>query len=85
MVEHGNFIEIYCDSTIEECEGCDVKGLYKKARARQIPEFTGMLSPYDASKNPVLILNAGAAELDVCVQHVLGKMGQRGIIKSPAG
>lgn len=42
MVEHGDFIEIYCDSPIEVCESRDVKGSYKKARAGQIPDFTGI-------------------------------------------
>jgi adenylylsulfate kinase len=47
MVEPDNFIEIYCDTPIEVCEIRDVKGLYKKARAGEIAEFTGISSPYE--------------------------------------
>lgn len=85
MVKHGNFIEIYCDSPIDVCETRDIKGLYKKARAGKIPEFTGISSPYEAPKNPELTLNTGAAELDVCVQQVLGEMERRGIVKFASG
>ncbi len=45
MVQHGDFIEIFCDSPIAVYESRDVKGLYKKARAGQIAEFTGISSP----------------------------------------
>jgi adenylylsulfate kinase len=45
MVEHGDFSEIYCDTPIEICETRDVKGLYKKARAGEVSEFTGISSP----------------------------------------
>lgn len=82
MVEHGDFIEIYCDSAIEVCESRDVKGLYKKARAGQILEFTGITSPYEAPENPELIVNTGEAELEFCVQKVLNEMSHRGIISS---
>ncbi len=51
IVEHGDFIEIYCDASIEVCEARDVKGMYKKARAGLIPEFTGISSPYEVPKN----------------------------------
>jgi adenylylsulfate kinase len=82
MVEHGDFIEIFCDSPIEVCESRDVKGLYKKARAGQIPEFTGISSPYEAPENPELTVDTGSLELDACVQQVVGEMSRRGIIGS---
>lgn len=80
MVGHGDFIEIFCDSTIEICERRDTKGMYKKARAGQIPEFTGISSPYEAPEDPELIVNTGIAELDACVLQVVGEIAQRGII-----
>lgn len=80
MVEHGDFIEIFCDSSIAVCESRDVKGLYKKARAGQIAEFTGISSPYEAPANPELTVNTGAAELGVCVDQVIAEMMQRNII-----
>jgi len=82
MVEHGDFIEIYCDASIEVCEARDVKGIYKKARAGQIVEFTGISSPYEAPENPELILNTGRSELEACVQQVIGELGQRGLNQS---
>ena len=82
MVEHSDFIEIYCDATIEVCESRDVKGMYKKARAGLIAEFTGISSPYEAPEDPELTVNTGTAELDDCVQQVIGEMVQRGLIKS---
>lgn len=80
MVGHGDFIEIYCDTPIETCESRDVKGLYKKARAGQIAEFTGISSPYEASENPELTVHTGEAELDICVRQVLGEMARRGVL-----
>jgi len=82
MVEHGDFIEIYCDSPIAVCESRDVKGMYKKARAGQIAEFTGISSPYEAPENPELAVNTGTDELESCVQQVLGEVSLRGIIRS---
>jgi adenylylsulfate kinase len=79
MVEHGDFIEIYCDTSIEICETRDVKGLYKKARSGEIAEFTGISSPYQAPKNPEITVNTGTASLDACVQQVIGEIINRGI------
>ena len=73
MVEHGDFIEIYCDAPIEVCEARDVKGIYKKARAGLIPEFTGISSPYEVPKNPELTVNTGGEELEACVNKSLMK------------
>lgn len=80
MVAHGEFLEIYCDTALEVCESRDVKGLYKKARAGQITDFTGISSPYEAPNNPELTVNTGGGDLTVCVEQVLNEMTQRGII-----
>ena len=82
MVEHGDFFEIYCDASIEVCEARDVKGMYKKARAGLIPEFTGISSPYEAPENPELTVNTGGSALEECVQQVIGELVQRGLNKS---
>lgn len=79
MVAHGDFMEIYCNSAIEVCETRDVKGLYKKARAGQISDFTGITSPYEAPNNPELTLNTGGEELQVCVEQVLQELEHRAI------
>ncbi|OGT00647.1 MAG: adenylyl-sulfate kinase [Gallionellales bacterium RBG_16_56_9] len=80
MVEHGDFIEVYCDAPIEICETRDIKGLYKKARAGKIAEFTGISSPYEAPEFPELTVNTGTTELDTCVQQVVGEMKRRDVV-----
>jgi len=80
MVEHGDFIEIYCDAALEICETRDIKGLYKKARAGEIAEFTGISSPYEAPTSPELIVNTGTTELEACVRQVIDEMMCRGIV-----
>lgn len=80
LVEHGDFIEIYCDSPVEICESRDVKGLYKKARAGLIPNFTGISSPYEAPLNPEIIVNTATIDLDMCVEQVISELKLRGII-----
>lgn len=80
MVKPSDFIEIYCNASIEVCETRDVKGLYKKARAGEIAEFTGISSPYEKPENPELVLNTGAESLDDCVQDVMNKIVSLGIL-----
>lgn len=79
MVERGSFIEIYCNAPIEICESRDIKGIYKKARAGEIAEFTGISSPYEAPENPELTVNTDAVELDACVQQVIKELTDRGV------
>lgn len=79
MVENGDFIEIYCATPIEICETRDVKGIYKKARAGEISEFTGISSPYEVPENPELTVNTGTASLDACVQQVIEEVMHRDI------
>jgi len=81
LVPHGEFLEIYCDSSIEICEQRDVKGLYKKARAGEIKEFTGISSPYEVPSNPELTVNTGTDSIDICVGQVIGLLKSRGILK----
>jgi adenylylsulfate kinase len=80
MVENGDFIEVYCNTPLEICESRDVKGIYKKARAGEIADFTGISAPYETPENPELIVNTGTAELDACAQQIINEMMQRGII-----
>ncbi|MFZ2451594.1 MAG: adenylyl-sulfate kinase [Methylovulum miyakonense] len=81
LVPHGEFLEIYCQCPIETCEQRDVKGLYKKARAGQIPFFTGIDSPYEAPENPELSVNTKEQTLEESVQAVIDLLISRGIIK----
>lgn len=79
MVLVGEFVEIYCQCPIEVCEERDVKGLYKKARAGEIGQFTGISSPYEAPDKPELIIDT-SKPLEECVQQVLGALSKANII-----
>lgn len=81
MVENDDFLEIYCNAQIEVCEARDVKGMYKKARAGQIAEFTGISSPYEIPEQPDLIAETGRMELEACVSYVMEELERRGVIK----
>ncbi len=80
LVPHGEFLEIYCHCPLEVCEERDVKGLYKRARAGEIKNFTGISSPYEEPENPELVVNTGALDLDECVASVIGLLRERGVI-----
>jgi adenylylsulfate kinase len=82
MVKEGEFLEIYCKADLSVCEERDVKGLYKKARAGEIPEFTGISSPYEAPEAAEIVVETGAKSLDDCVAFVISILQQRNIIGS---
>jgi adenylylsulfate kinase len=65
-----NFIEIYVNTSLEECERRDVKGLYAKARKGEIPNFTGISSPYEAPENPHLEINTENASIEKAVEII---------------
>lgn len=77
----GDFIEIFCEASLDVCERRDVKGLYKRARAGEVKEFTGISSPYEAPANPELIVRTGELELDDCVAQVIEFMERQNIFK----
>ena len=70
-MEEDEFIEIFVDTPIEEAENRDVKGLYAKARRGELPNFTGVDSPYEAPQNPEIRLKAGRDSIETCVLQVL--------------
>lgn len=80
LFPHGDFLEIYCAASLAVCEERDVKGMYKRARAGEIPEYTGISSPYDVPEKPELIVDTGLDDLEACVQEVLAMLEQRGVI-----
>ena len=67
----GDFIEVYCDTPLDVCEGRDVKGLYAKARAGEIPAFTGISSPYEPPEHAEIVVPTGGEPLETSVQRVL--------------
>ena len=74
------FIEVHVATSLAVCEQRDPKGLYRKARAGQIPNFTGIDSAYEAPVNPELVIDTGVEDLDGCAQSLLAYLEQRGII-----
>jgi len=80
MVREGDFLEIYCRCSVEECESRDVKGLYKKARTGIIKDFTGISSPYEEPDRPELVLDTGLTTLDDCVDTVTLLLVKKGVI-----
>jgi bifunctional enzyme CysN/CysC len=76
----GEFIEIHVDTPIEVCERRDPKGLYRKARAGQLKNFTGIDSPYEAPERPELRLDSGEAAPGALVEQVLRELARRGMI-----
>jgi bifunctional enzyme CysN/CysC len=77
------FIEVYLDTPLEICELRDPKGLYKKARSGEIPQFTGISDPYEAPVNPELILNTAELTVADAVKTVHAELLQRGVLQRP--
>lgn len=75
-----NFLEIYSDCSLEICEQRDVKGLYKKARAGLIKNYTGISSPYEAPECPALRLETDKEALSDCVVKVVDMLRERGVV-----
>jgi bifunctional enzyme CysN/CysC len=71
LIGSGDFIEVYVDTSLAVCEQRDVKGLYQKARAGQIPNMTGVSSPYEAPLSPAYIARAGTQTVDAIVQDLM--------------
>ncbi len=85
LLPKGEFIEIYVRCPLDVCEQRDPKGLYRKARAGQIPEFTGISSPYEEPLQPELILDSGAYHVSDCAVQVIAYLqSQRIIPASPS-
>jgi len=80
LLKPGEFIEIYVDCPLEECEKRDTKGLYKKARAGEIKEFTGISAPYEEPFSPELVLDTAVETLEESVEKVITYLTERGIL-----
>jgi adenylylsulfate kinase len=78
-----DFIEIYCRCPIAVCEDRDVKGLYKRARAGEIKEFTGISSPYEEPHNPDLVIESNIMTVEESVDVVMTYLQTHGVISVP--
>jgi adenylylsulfate kinase len=80
LMPAGDFVEVFVDASVETCEGRDVKGLYRKARAGEIPEFTGISAPYEAPLSPELVLDTGRQTVDESVGAILRFLEEKGYL-----
>ena len=80
LVEDGEFIEVYVKCSVEACEKRDPKGLYKKARNAEIPNFTGISAPYEEPENPEIILDTERFSIEECAQQLTDILTAKGLI-----
>ncbi len=76
------FIEVFVKASVELCETRDPKGLYKKARAGELKEFTGVSAPYEEPLNPEIVLDSGAVTPQAAAQQLLDYLQQRGLLNA---
>jgi adenylylsulfate kinase len=77
----GKFFEVYVKCALDVCEARDPKGLYKKARAGEIPEFTGISAPYEEPDNAEIVVDTGEQSLEESAETVLGALREAGVIE----
>ena len=78
----GDFVEVFVSTSLETCESRDPKGLYKKARAGQIPEFTGISAPYEAPERPELVLDTGKLAVPESVAALIRYLEGKGYLSA---
>ena len=76
----GNFVEVYCHAPLETLIKRDVKGLYKKALAGEIENFTGISDPYEEPVNPEVIINSATETVEQSLAKVLDKLQEMGYV-----
>lgn len=81
LLEDGEFIEVYAKCSLSTCEERDPKGLYKKARKGEIPNFTGINSPYEEPENPEIIIETDKLSIEESVEKIIAYLKDKGIVK----
>ena len=80
ILENGRFIEVFVDCPLEVCESRDPKGLYEKARAGEIKEFTGIDAPYEVPENAEIVINTNDLDLAASTQKVIDYLSDKGTL-----
>ncbi len=75
-----NFVEVYVKASLETCQKRDPKGLYKKAKAGEIQNLTGLSSPYEEPENPELVLDTEKHSKEKCLDMILSKLKTLGYL-----
>jgi len=81
LANEGEFIEIFCRCSLDACEERDKKGLYKKARAGKVPEFTGISAPYEEPENPEITIETDRETIKEGVSEIISYLENKGFIK----
>ena len=82
LVADADFIEVFCNASLQVCESRDPKGLYKKARAGELSAFTGISSPYERPSSPELLMDTDTLSVDECVDRLIRCLENRRIINT---
>ncbi|TVP58122.1 MAG: adenylyl-sulfate kinase [Halomonadaceae bacterium] len=82
LFPEGEFIEVFMSTPLEVCEERDPKGLYRKARAGEIRQFTGIDSPYEAPDRPEIAIDTGTLSVDECIESIISYLSHNHILKS---
>ncbi len=80
LLDHDKFIEIYVKCSLEVCEARDTKGLYKKARAGEVKDFTGISAPYEEPLNPELIIDSSKLSVEESTREILNYLEENGYV-----
>lgn len=80
LMQEGEFLEVFVDTPLEVCEQRDPKGLYKKARAGEIKNFTGIDSSYEAPVNPEIHLETADKSIEACAEYVVEQLAAKGYL-----
>jgi adenylylsulfate kinase len=80
--EHGAFVEVFVDASVEECARRDVKGLYEKALRGEIPNFTGVSDPYEPPANPEIRIDSETEDPEESAQRIVELLETRGLVEA---
>lgn len=80
LLEKGDFVEVFVKADVETCRQRDPKGLYKKALAGEIPDFTGISAPYEEPPNPEVVVDTTKLSVEQSAQAVLDYLKSAGIV-----
>ncbi len=80
LLDHGEFIEVYVKCSLEVCEERDTKGLYKKARAGEVKDFTGISAPYEEPRTPELTIDSSKLSVEESARAILNYLEEKGYV-----
>jgi adenylylsulfate kinase-like enzyme len=82
-VPAGRFVEVFVDAPLDECERRDPKGMYRRARAGELADFTGLTAPYEQPESPELVLDAMGQSVEQCAADLEAFLEARGMLDGP--